>query len=173
MTCDAQDPNKDGTTTNAADSFKAELADFWKSVEDGTVFDVPPETKRSIEAAVRWLNERGPASWLTDPPEVDLVARGLGWDDCEVLIKEACDQAGVHVSDDPDVNGTAINVLQRLANAAHKVGFKLGMERMAAAMKSGGTTEAVPEDHTQRRLLKEKIDLLKGQVAHIKGEFVL
>lgn len=75
---------------------------------------------------------QAPASTSADK-EVDLIARGLGWEECEALMKEACDQAGVQWDAEERPQSTAINVMQRLANSAHKVGFKLGLERMASA----------------------------------------
>lgn len=66
-------------------------------------------------------------------PDVDLIARGMRWEECEALMKEACAQAGVQWDEEKEPQSIAINVMQRLANAAHKVGFTLGKERMAAA----------------------------------------
>lgn len=65
--------------------------------------------------------------------EVDLIARGMAWTECEVLMKEACAQAGVAWGEDEKPQSIAINVMMRVANAAHKAGFELGKKRMAAA----------------------------------------
>lgn len=63
-------------------------------------------------------------------PDVDLIARGMGWDQTEALMKEACAEAGVEWGEEKKPQSIAINVMQRLANKAHKVGFTLGMERI-------------------------------------------
>ncbi len=65
--------------------------------------------------------------------DVDLIARGMRWEDCEALMKEACAQAGVAWGEDEKPQSIAINVMMRVANAAHKAGFELGKKRMAAA----------------------------------------
>lgn len=77
--------------------------------------------------------EPAPQADSQPAPDVDLIARGMRWEECEALMKEACAQAGVQWDEEKEPQSIAINVMQRLANAAHKVGFKLGLERMAAA----------------------------------------
>lgn len=62
---------------------------------------------------------------------VDLVARGMSWNDTEALMKEACAQAGIKWGENDQPTGLAINVMQRLANMAHKAGFTLAIERAA------------------------------------------
>lgn len=66
----------------------------------------------------------------------DLIARGMSWVDAEALMREACAQAGVTWDDDKQPQDIAINVMQRLANAAHKAGFKLALARSALAARS-------------------------------------
>lgn len=78
------------------------------------------------------------------PTEVpDLIARGMSWDDTEKLMREACAQAGVQWDDEKEPQSIAINVMQRLANAAHKVGFKLALEHLRATPQP--PTPALPE----------------------------
>lgn len=69
------------------------------------------------------------------PAEVDLVARGMGWDQTVSMIREAFEQAGVPWTDasGKEPKAIVINIMQRLANSAHKAGFKLAVERSAAA----------------------------------------
>lgn len=81
--------------------------------------------------------------------EVDLIARGMHWKECETLMKEACAQEGVQWDDEKEPQSIAINVMMRLANAAHKAGFTLGKERMAAAARAApqpATADAAPSE---------------------------
>lgn len=97
---------------------------------------------------------QAPASPSADK-EVDLIARGLGWEECEALMKEACDQAGVQWDAEERPQSIAINVMQRLANDAHKVGFKLGLERMASARTPA---DSVREDAEVGRIAMRFVD---------------
>lgn len=95
--------------------------------------------KDAMDALATLAAAPTPAAQADSPPspEVDLIARGMRWEECEALMKEACAQAGVQWDEEKEPQSIAINVMQRLANAAHKVGFTLGKERMAAARKQG------------------------------------
>lgn len=79
--------------------------------------------------------------------EVDLIARGMSWADTMTHMKEACAQSGVPWNEDTQPKSLVINVMQRVANAAHKTGFLLGLERAALASRSeapaaAGATQA-------------------------------
>lgn len=58
--------------------------------------------------------------------EVDLVARGMTWDAADSLIRDCVAQAGL----DWNLKPMAINLLHRVANAVHKEGFSLVLERL-------------------------------------------
>lgn len=85
--------------------------------------------------------------------EVDLIARGMRWEDCEALIKEACAQAGVAWGEDEKPQSIAINVMMRVANAAHKAGFELGKERMTEARERAAALAERPDLQPLHNLL--------------------
>lgn len=68
---------------------------------------------------------------------LDAVARGVGWAECETLMREACEQAGVEWGEEKKPQPIAINVMQRLANNAHKEGYKLAIKRSAELAADG------------------------------------
>jgi hypothetical protein len=80
-------------------------------------------------------------------PDTDLTARGMLWEDCQALMKQACAEAGVEWGEEKKPKSIAINVMQRLANSAHKAGFKLALERVAAAKQAKPPLSADAENY--------------------------
>ena len=110
---------------------------------------LPHETERglaNVRDTVRCMVEALVRESGGSAEEVDLVARGMGWDQTVSMIREAFEQAGVPWTDESgkEPKAIVINIMQRLANSAHKAGFRLALERSAAAAAAAAVSTSEP-----------------------------
>lgn len=137
-------------STNACSDHLAALRRFFTHNEESTrmLYAIGNELQRlqtENEALKKSAEPKGQKPSRLGEEGVDLIARGMTWNDTEALMKEACAQAGIKWGENDEPSSLAINVMQRLANAAHKVGFTLGVERMRAAKTPAAEERAIRE----------------------------
>lgn len=85
---------------------------------------------RNARAAPKQAEQHA-AEQVGDADGPDLVARGMGWEETVKTCREGVEQAGFSWD---KVSPMALNIMQRVANAAHKAGFELGKQRALAAV---------------------------------------
>lgn len=106
------------------------------------------------------------------PDEPDLIARGMGWEETVKVCRESCEQAGFKWD---NITPTALNVLQRTANNAHKLGFKLALSRVASAqqVEPERVNVTAAEHEVLGRALMRSVTVLEQPVAQqVEGEAV-
>lgn len=71
--------------------------------------------------------------------EIDLTHRGMAWQEADQLIRECIAQAGLSWGNPKPMT---VNILHRVANAAHRAGFSLVLKRLSCAPELDDFTEA-------------------------------